>query len=281
MVDFNKPHSVMREKICDMPFYTEGPLVNANGTAYFTTLTGGKIFQYREGGEPKVWGSCKCPNGQASLPNGDHLVCDSQSAALKRFDTRGNWVKDEVMGYCADTKVSAPNDVIVDNAGGVYFTDSIRHEGRVFYKGPDGIERVVATELDYPNGLVLAHDGKQLFVAESYANRILVLALTQPGHVKFKYVFADLPQNPNGLITGNLPDGLAMDVGGRLWVAHYGMAAIHVFNSEGDLLTTLATEISLTSNLCFLPGSAASLLVTGGTGEPGPGIVIKMTIENS
>ena len=49
----------------------------------------------------------------------------------------------------------------------------------------------------------------------------------------------------------NQPDGMALDLEGRLWVAHYGMKAVHVLSPAGKLLGTYDGGNVTTSNVCF------------------------------
>jgi gluconolactonase len=168
---------------------------------------------------------------------------------------------------------------VLDKTEGIYFTDSIRKEGAVFYCRKDGSQVVVAENLDYPNGLVLSADEKSLFIAESYANRILKLNLSGPGCLQGRpEVFSLLPQNRQRGY--NLPDGMAVDKKGNLFVAHYGMQAIQVISPSGRLLFSVDTGLPLTSNLIIC--EAGTLIVTGGYEEPGPGAVlrIQLNVEN-
>lgn len=279
-MDFNKPFDTAYQVWWDGTFYTEGPVVDSQGGRYFTNLAGGKIMKGKPEGQPASWASSTCPNGQAILPCGDFVVCDSKEAALKRFDAAGHFLRDEVKGYCAGEQVHTPNDVIADAEGGLYFTDSIRHHGKVCYKGADGSERLLATGLDYPNGLVLAVQPDRLFVAESYRNRILELQL-RPSGLASCTEFAVLPKHASGRDEDNLPDGVAVDAWGNLWIAHYGMGALQVLDQRGRLVTTIPTGIPLTSNLCFLEFDPLVVMVTGGFGEPGPGRVVFITMEQS
>ena len=141
---------------------------------------------------------------------------------------------------------------------------------------------MVATDLDYPNGIVLSADSQNLLVAESYQNRILHISLKDRGvAARPPEVFAELPFNEkaidrdNLIETGNLPDGIALDEAGRLWVAHYGMGALQVISLEGNHLATYDTGIPATSNLCF---SGQSIYITGGKGEPGPGCLHRLQV---
>ena len=270
------------EKLLDLPYYTEGPAVDGQGNFYFTTLSGGGVGKIDRNGDYSEWGKGACPNGQVVLPDGEHWFCDSMEAAITRYDSNGNFLGYLMRGVCANDTVTSPNDLIVDSGQNLYFTDSVRHHGKVFFRSKSGEERMVADGIDYANGLVLSHDEKQLYIAESYQNRILIVALSEPGVAKGKpQVFAELPKNGSGSEIGNLPDGLAIDKKGNLWVAHYGMGAIQVLSTDGSLLCSIATDLPLTSNLFFIEDTPLrrQLLVTGGYGEPGPGAVLLITLH--
>jgi len=266
-------------------FYTEGPGLDAVGNLYFTTITGGKIMKLTPEEELEEWASCGYPNGQRILPNGDHLVCDCKRSEVIRFSAEGKQIKVEAGGSIEELPVNLPNDLAVDGENGFYFTDSTRHNGKVFYVSFDGTKNVVAHSLDYPNGIVLTPDKKALLVAESHKNRIISIPLQEAGVTRRRIeVFVNLPQNPkpldlNNLVaTGNLPDGLALDADGNLWIAHYGMQALQVVSPSGELITSIDTGIPATSNLCFSL-DYKKVFVTGGKNEPGPGLIHTLTIE--
>lgn len=258
-----------------LPWYTEGP-VERNGYIFFTTLAGGTIMRLdRASGELVDWAKGHKPNGQVVLPNEDHLVCDSGNASISRYDRSGALIGYDVVDECAGQKVRCPNDLTHDSEGGVYFTDSVRETGNVYYYHPDGTQCVLAENLDFPNGIALSLDERVLFIAESYKNRILCLPLASSGVAAGKWeVFAELPENsdPNGY---SLPDGIRYRADGTLWVAHYGMQAVQVLNENGRLLKTCPMDFPLPSNLCFADDH---LVVTGGSAEPGPGGLRMMMI---
>lgn len=266
-------------KLLDLPFYTEGPAADAAGNFFFTTLSGGTVGRLNRAGTHTLWAEAACPNGQLILPDGGHLVCETGTAAISRFSPDGERLGSLLAGSCAGIPFDTPNDLIVDAAQHLYFTDSIRGNGKVFCRLRNGRELVVAADIDYANGLVLSADERYLYVAESYSNRILRIELMEPGIARrAPEVFATLPFNAAGY---NLPDGLAIDNKGHLWVAHYGMAAIQVLSETGMLLYTIDTGMPLVSNLCFVEDSAHRqvLLVTGGYGEPGPGALLQITVN--
>lgn len=263
--------ALRRIPVIDFDFYTEGPAVDDQGYLYFTDLAGKSIWCYRNGLINR-WASGVRPNGQCLMDNGDHLVCDSDESAVLQFDHEGLLIKKWEFDHIGRLQVRCPNDICVSNDGqGFYFTDSVRHTGAVYYQAFDGWNSVVADQLDFANGIAIDADDQYLMVAESYSNRIVKIALKAPGiRSGSPKVFATLPFHPENKETGNLPDGIRLDLLGRLWVAHYGMQNVLVLSPEGELLRSYDTGIPLTSNLCF---AEQGIYVTGGSGEPGPGSV--------
>ncbi|GAB3254158.1 SMP-30/gluconolactonase/LRE family protein [Larkinella harenae] len=269
------------KKLFNFPFYTEGPAVDREGNFYITTLTGGEIIRLDTQGKQSVWGKYGCPNGQFIRSDGLHWVCDPQQAAIHEFDTNGRFQRSVLHRFCAGAIVQSPNDLLLDSQENLYFTDSIRVDGKVFFKDSHGTERLVANGIDYANGLVLSPDEKRLYVAESYQNRILVIELSEPGLARGKpQVFVNLPHHSLANPIHNLPDGLALDQQGRIWVAHYGMQALQVLSAQGHWLFSIDTTLPLTSNVCLVSDAPDRkvLLVTGGSGEPGPGGAVLVTV---
>lgn len=272
------PKTTYPELMLELEHYTEGPAVSPAGTFFFTDLAGQGIRSFQEG-QSRFWGKGKRPNGQAILSNGDHLVCDSFSACVIKYDSRGKLLGKASPNTIGGYQVRCPNDVAVDRKAGFYFTDSVREEGRVYFVGWDGSSKIIATDIDFANGIVFHKEKNRLWVAESYKNRILKFDLnTHPNDPGYRTVFATLPFNKNKSETGNLPDGMALDAAGRLWVAHYGMQAVQVLSDTGALLASYDSGIPLTSNVCFV---GDEIWITGGIGEPGPGRLtrIKVGIE--
>jgi gluconolactonase len=247
--------------------------MDASGNIYFTTLAGRAVMKVDAAGKMTGWAQSNLPNGQIILPDGDHLVCDSSLGKVLRFSPEGVFLRDESDTTCAGQKVHVPNDLTIDHAGNLYFTDSIRTSGSVFFIGADGREAVIATGLDYPNGLALSRDGQSLYVAESYRNRIISIDLK--GKRGYE-VFIKLPAHPSGDPLRSLPDGIAINKEGLLAIAHYGMQCVHVVSADGKLMASYDTAMPCTSNVFF--ADERTLIVTGGYSEPGPGAVFSLTI---
>jgi gluconolactonase len=268
------------QKLADLEHYSEGPVRGIADDWYVTTLSGGKILRVLPDGSTEVWAEGDCPNGQVVVNGGEHWCCESRSGRITAYDGDGRFLRYVIDGVCGGVVVQTPNDLLVDSLGNLYFTDSLRSYGKVFFLGVDGNEKCIADDIDYANGIVLNLDETRLYVAESFANRIRVYDLETPGKVSTTYSCIDLPTHPSLDMARNLPDGLAVDREGRLWVAHYGMQALQVIAADGVWLFSVDTELPLTSNLTFLSEtpSQKQILVTGGYGEPGPGAVMLVSV---
>ncbi|ODS81371.1 MAG: hypothetical protein ABS46_11695 [Cytophagaceae bacterium SCN 52-12] len=265
-------------KLADTEFYTEGPVIDRHGNFFFTTLTGGQVMTLRSETAGSVWAEGNCPNGQVIMGNGEHWICESRTGRISAYRPDGSFRATIIDGVCAGVPFTTPNDLVTDSKGNLYFTDSIRETGKVFFSGADGRQELIDGCVDYANGLALSNSEDILYVAESYGNRILSFHFREDG--AGRNILIDLPSHPSGDPLKSLPDGLAVDIDGRIWVAHYGMQAIQVVSPEGFLLHTIDTGLPLTSNLAFITDTPAKkeLLVTGGYGEPGPGAVLLMTV---
>lgn len=257
-------------EVASLTHYTEGPAIDKQGNIYVTTLTGGNILKVGKRGKISSWAQSACPNGQLILPDGDHLICDSALSSIRVYDANGKFFKELIAGCCAGVPVQVPNDLVADSSGNIYFSDSVRHVGKIFMLCTNGTQELVTENLDYPNGLALSPDGRFLYVAESYKNRLLKVDLFTKN--KGYEILTELPEHPSGLIECNLPDGLAVDRTGAIWVAHYGMGSVHQYHPDGHHLTSIRLGMPLVSNIAFI--NDHSMVVTGGFGEPGPGRIV-------
>jgi gluconolactonase len=261
---------VKAAKVVEVPGYTEGVVIGADGTVYFSDVYHGIVYRVGREGEAREWAKTGAPNGHKILPDGTHLVCDGSHRAVLRLDSAG-----KVMGTAASEyegkPLRSPNDLTLDPRGGFYFTDpggsNLQNPiGAVYYVSAGGQIQLVAGGLAFPNGIVLRPDGKTLLVGESNRNRILSYDVLAPGKVGKMRVFANLPTKEGEQIA-NEPDGLCLDAGGNLYVAHYGMRQVQVLSPTGKLLRRYAAGNLTTSNVAFGGERLDQLYVTGALGD--------------
>ncbi|MBV8858167.1 MAG: SMP-30/gluconolactonase/LRE family protein [Acidobacteria bacterium] len=271
-------------KVSEVPGYTEGVVVGADGSVYVSDVYNGIIYRVGADGAAKVWARTPAPNGHKILPDGTHLVCDGKEHAVLRLDAAGR-----IMGKAASEyggkPLRAPNDLTLDGRGGFYFTDpggssAENPIGTVHYVDAKGKVHLVAEGLAFPNGIVLRPGGKTLLVGESKHNRILSYDLVAPGKAGRRRVLADLPAKGEGQIA-NEPDGMCLDADGNLYVAHYGMRQVQVVSPAGKILRRYGAGNLTTSNVAFGGPRRDQLYVTGALGDEkaSPGGLFRLDLK--
>jgi len=109
--------------------------------------------------------------------------------------------------------------MVVDPAGRAY----VGNFGYDFFKGekekaaevvlvnPDGSARVVLRDMQFPNGSVIPPGGRTIIIGESGAHRLSEFDIAADGSLVNQRVWAELGDA--------LPDGIALDAEGGIWVA--------------------------------------------------------------
>ena len=114
--------------------------------------------------------------------------------------------------------------------------------------------RIIHDAIAFPNGIAFSEDGNRLFVCESAANRILLFDVLQNGNIANGRPFVELP--------GGDPDGIALDVRGNLYVAHFGGGAVYIISPDGKILQKIPTPGKKPSNLEFGENDMKTLFLT-------------------
>lgn len=115
-----------------------------------------------------------------------------------------------------DHKLICPNYLVFDRRGRLYVSDSGKWKDRngcILRFDERGEGQVLGGPFGYANGLALSADERWLFMAESDTDRVLRFQLTAAGDLGPAEVYADS--------VGRLPDGLALDEAGNLYVGCY------------------------------------------------------------
>lgn len=145
--------------------------------------------------------------GLAFAPDDALFVCDLKERAVFRLE-RGS---DRPERFAEGFRI--PNSLCFDAEGRLYVSDShgFKEPGPGIRRfEPDGSDVSWYEEpLDFANGLALHPDGHSLYVAETFGNRISRVGLN------------DSRKEQVVTLSGVLPDGLAFDVDGNLYVACY------------------------------------------------------------
>lgn len=187
---------------------------------------------------------------------------------------------------CDGRQLSGPNDIVFDDRGGFYFTDTGRvHEfqrdhGAVYYaKSGGSLIKKVAFPLLTPNGIGLSPDLKTLYVAEMETARLWRYAIDEPGSLH-KEPFPS--QNGGELVIGvggfQRFDSLKVAASGNICISTLISGCITVVSPGGELLDQVWMPEIYPTNLGFigqnLQHAVVTLSLTGQVGllrwqEPG------------
>ncbi len=268
--------------------YTEGVVVDADGTIYFSVTSTGTIARFRAGDrEATVWAHVPAPNGHRIRADGTHVVMSSAGSVIE-LDATGR--STGVIASRVDGRwLTYPNDLALDDVrGGYYVTDSGYKEtpstvpadpqGRVYRVDADRRVHEVAGGIAYANGIALSPDGARLYVGESVARRIWSYAVADDGALGARTLFAELSRVPGET---TVPDGILVGPDGRVYVAHYGAGEVLVFDPDGTLAERFDAGNKATSNIALSP-DGGTLYVSGGIeSESGAGAIFAITLTGN
>src|SRR5262252_8902999 len=153
--------------------FTEGPVGTPDGGLYFSDIRPNRIYRLDTNGEINlVREQTNGANGLAVTREGDLLAAEGEGKRISKRSRDGTvtTVTEGVEGK----PLLAPNDLIIDAKGGIYFTDPGPRPvvpGRisyVYYLAAGAKQPVVIDDkIARPNGLTLTQDGRTLIVDDT------------------------------------------------------------------------------------------------------------------
>lgn len=163
-----------------------------------------------------------------ALDQSDRIfICDMKRQAVMVVEKNGRC---EVFADAVGGKrFKMPNFAVFDRHGNLYVSDSgdwkkgngliyrisLQGQAEIFHNGP----------FHYTNGLALDAGEDYLYVVESNLNRVVRIAIQKDGRAGGTEVFAD------GIY--NVPDGMAFDAPGNLYVTCFANDCIFVIDRHG------------------------------------------------
>ena len=188
--------------------------------------------------------------GLALDANHNIYACDTGNRAVMKITPDGS-VSKYATG-APDEPFYVPNYPTFDSEGNLYVCDSgdWKADNGKIYKIRHGGEGVVWTRTlcEFPNGLCVGPNGNSLFVAMSLnPPRISEIQIAPDGSAGDVRTVVELP--------GAVPDGVAFDTYGNLYIACYRPDRIYRFSSAGRLEVLAddfeGTIIAAPTNIAF------------------------------
>lgn len=276
--------------------FPEGPVLLPDGSVLVTEIARGTLTRVGTDGTVDVVADLGGgPNGAALAPDGSVWVTNNGGCfefadrgllvpesppppswpghgCLQRVDIATGEVE-TLYTTSGDLKLRAPNDLVFDAEGGLWFTDhGVRLERSsdrtgVHYLPPHGDPREVIFPLDAPNGIGLSPAGDRVYVAETHTGRLWAWTLTGPGEIAGTNPVGpaggELLLDPGG---NTLFDSLAVDAAGWVCVATLVHGGITAVSPDGTEVERVPLPDPLTTNICFGPDGTAYATLSG-TGQ--------------
>jgi sugar lactone lactonase YvrE len=142
------------------------------------------------------------------------------------------------------------NDGACDAAGrfwiGTMALDEAPGVGALYRYDPDGVLHTVLTGITLSNGLGWDAGDRLMYYVDSPTQRVDVLDFdVASGTVSDRRPFAVIPQ------ADGIPDGLALDDEGGIWVALYGGAQVRRFDPDGRASGRVEVPVPRVTACCF------------------------------
>ena len=248
--------------------FTEGPASDGQGNMYFTDIPANLIYRLAADGK---FAPARDPSNHTNglmFTGAGQLLCCEMDGALVAFDLKTN-TRTVLTDKYNDTRYNAPNDLVIDSRGGVYFTDPRFRAPEpwpqgveaVYYRDPAGKVTRLADDLKAPNGVILSPDEKTLYVIPSMQKEMMAYTVAADGSVSEPRVFCTLQQPEGKDNTGG--DGLTVDTNGNLYIT--SALGIQVFTPKGKLLGIISFP-QQPANVSFGGKDGKTLYVTARTG---------------
>ncbi|MFO7853494.1 MAG: SMP-30/gluconolactonase/LRE family protein [Bacteroidota bacterium] len=266
-------------------YWSEGPLwIDELESVIFSDVPANKIYKWNEKDSLSIYlesaghsgkgnkDSDRGPNGLILNTENKLLICQHGDRRIARLNADLKNPQEQFVTI-ADTykgkKFNSPNDLTIDRAGNIYFTDPPYGlpENKTGEIGINGVYKVSSTKdvtllvdsLTMPNGLALSPDQKTLYINQSdpdnpvlYSYEIAVDGSLENGKILFD--FLTLAKTANGL-----PDGLKVHKSGKIFTT--GPGGVHIISPEGKHLALIKTG-KATANCAFDTGQKYLYMTT-------------------
>lgn len=226
--------------------FTEGPATNKKGVVFFTDQPNDKIWKWDNGTLSVFLDKSRRANGMYFDKKGNLIACAEEKNEIICISPKGKITT--LLSDFEGKKLNGPNDLWIDNKGGIYFTDPYFQrsfwerkapdikEQRLYYL-PKGKKQAVIADSTYqvPNGIMGTRDGKILYVADMRGRKTFRYTIMPDGSLSNKQLFVEQGS-----------DGMAIDERGNIYLTGNGVS---VYDAQGKKINQIAVQG--TTNVCF------------------------------
>lgn len=221
----------------------EGPRVDVEGNLFFSDIRNGGVYRRApDGSVTTVVPRRRGVGGIALHADGGLVISGRNVCHVRSGETRLLFAPDTIPGF---------NDLFTDQQGRVYvgsvrsdpFQAGDRVPGELWRIEREGIAVELYGGVGLSNGIGFSPDGRQLYHSDSAAQHILVHDVGLDGRMTNRRVLA--------AVTVGVPDGLAVDEAGAVWVANYGGGCLLRYTPEGTLEGRIDVPARAVTSLCF------------------------------
>ncbi len=246
------------------PGLYEGP-VWLNGNLYFSDFTFGPGFPSRiqkldSNGVMTTLIDDSGSNGLALDAQGNLVAGTHKYKSVSRYTLTGE--RTTVAEKYKDNVFNSPNDIVIAKDGTLYFTDPAfqrdaapggQEKTSVYRVAKDGAVTLVDDTIKNPNGITLSNDGNTLYVNGGETQGLL----------RAYPIVNGVPEAGKDLVTGlDIPDGMAVDCHGNLYVTEHTAQRVRVFTPTGAQIATIKVDANVT-NAAFGGTNGKTLYLTG------------------
>lgn len=228
------------------PGLYEGP-VWIKDALYFSDFTFGPGFPSRiqkldSNGKVTTLIADSGSNGLAADAQGNILAATHKYKSVSRYTMDGK--RSDVVTKYDGNVFNSPNDMALAADGTLYFSDPAfqrdaapggQDKTRVYRVAVGGTVTVVDDTLTNPNGVSLSPAGDVLYVNGMVGEK---------GVLRAYAIVGGKPQQGRDLVNGlGIPDGMAIDCHGNVYVTEHTDQRIRVFTPQGKQIATIKVGV--------------------------------------
>jgi len=194
------------------------------------------------------------PSGLGFMPDGELRISSMLDKRLLSWDGS----RHEVVADYSDLVTGPGNDLVIDSSG-IAFVGNFGMNPEdpdealptsLLRITPDGTVSVAANDVLFPNGMVIDERAGVLYVAETFRSRISAWDYAR-GELSNRRVWTAFGDDPGSynipaatVAVAKMPDGLALDAEGMLWVADAKGHGVSRISQDGTLVEFVETGLS-------------------------------------